>query len=394
LIVGNSALGIEQRELFMRILLALLAWSLASIATACSLCTSTINRATFGEEMDNAAVVVVGRLSNPQLNPNPAGVGAGTTDLTIDKVLKADSSFKAGRMMTLSRYMPVDPKQPPQFLIFFDRFRDKLEPLQGVAVKSPALLNYLEQAGAARAKGRAAALVYYAKYLDHADDAVALDAFMEFAKSKDADVGKAAQLLDPAMVRRLLAKKNLDSDKLSLYAFLLGSCGQDRDADELLRIAGELTGERKIALDGVLAGYLTLRPQEGWQRLAAILSDKRQPFSTRFAALRAVRMLQGCKGADIRPNALAVYRHVIRDGEMADLAVEDLRRWQWWELTADIAAQFGQESHRAPIVQHCLIRYALSCPLPEAKQLLARARQLEPDYVDDQEKLIPLPNRR
>jgi hypothetical protein len=57
-------------------------------------------------------------------------------------------------------------------------------------------------------------------------------------------------------------------------------------------------------------------------------------------------------------------------------------------LTADIAAQFGQPSHRAPIVQHCLIRYAMSCPLPEAKALVARARQVEPEYVEDQEKLI------
>jgi hypothetical protein len=336
--------------------------------------------------MGLASVVVIGRLSNPQFS---AAGGGGTTDLAIEKVVKSDGVLKDGGKMVLSRYMPVpDPKQPPRFLIFFDKFKDRLEPLQGVAVKSPAILAYLESARVERAKGRVPALVFYAKYLEHDDETIALDALVEFAKSKDADVAKAGTLLDPALVRRLLAKKGLDRERLALYGFLLGCCGQDRDGDELLRLANGLGGEQLFALDGILAGYATLRPRDGWNRLAAVLSDPKQHFDKRFAAIRAVRMLQGCHGAQSKAAVLAVYKHVVRDGELADLAVEDLRRWQWWELTADIAAQFGQPKHRAPIVQHCLIRYALACPLPEAKALVARARQVEPDEVEFQEKLI------
>ena len=374
----------------MRALFAFLGWSLATFGMACSFCQNPINRATFGEEMDTAAVVVIGTLANPRLNPNPiAGAGAGTTDFTIERVLKNDGSLKSLGTMALSRYMPVpDPKNPPRFLIFFEKFRDRLEPLQGFAVKSASLPGYLEAAGEARKKGRVPALVFYASHLDHADEAIALDAFMEFAKSKDADVAKAAMALDPTLIRRLLAKNDLDADRTSLFAFLLGCCGQDRDGDALLKLADSLTGERKSAVDGVLAGYVTLRPQEGWRKITDILADTKQPFATRFAALRTIRMLQGWKGAEIKAETLSAYKHIVRDGEMADLAVEDLRRWQWWELTAEVAAQFGQPTHRAPIVQHCLIRYALSCPLPAAQDLVARARKVDPAYVEDQEKIL------
>lgn len=371
----------------MRLLIAFLStFAIAAAASACSLCSNPINRATLGEEMDTAAVVAVGLLSNPRLNPASVA-GTGTTDFTIEKLIKTDGSLGDAKQMTIARYMPVpDPKQPPRFLIFFEKSADRLEPLQGFAVKSPALLAYLEGAKEARRQGRVPGLIYYARHLDHADEHVALDAFMEFAKSKDDDVFKAAKQLDPALVRRLLAKSTLDADRLSLFAFLLGCCGQDRDADDLLKTLPTLTGERRTAMDGVMAGYISLRPKDGWQKLAAVLGDAKQPFATRFAAVRTVRMLQGCHGSAIKPDVLAAYRNVIRDGDLADLCVEDLRRWQWWDLTSDIAAQFGKPSHSAPIVQHCLIRYAMSCPLPEARTIVARARQIDPEYVDDLEK--------
>ncbi len=375
----------------MRMVFALFIWSCVAVAaSACSLCTSFINSRTFGEELENAAVVVVGRLSNPKLNPNPnVGAGAGTIDLTIDNVLKNDGSLGDAKVITLDRYLPVpDPSRPPRYMIFFDKFRGRLTFMRGIAINSEAALPYLAESQAARVKGRIPALIHYAKYLDHADESIARDAFIEFAKSKDADVGKAGTMLDPALVRRLLAKRDLDCDRLALYAFLLGCCGQDRDADDLLKLLGNLTGEQKIATDGVLAGYTTLRPRDGWKRISALVSETKQPFHHRYAAVRAVRMLQGWRGVEIKTDALTAYKHVIREGDMADLVVDDLRRWQWWELTADIASQLGQPTHRAPIMQHCLIRYAMACPLPEARAMVARARQIDREYVEDQEQLL------
>ncbi len=75
-----------------------------------------------------------------------------------------------------------------------------------------------------------------------------------------------------------------------------------------------------------------------------------------------------------KPVMLNAYQQVVGDGEMADLAIEDLRRWKTWDLTPLILAQYGKASHDAPIVKRGIVRYALSCPLPEARGFLGRIR--------------------
>lgn len=181
----------------MRLLVSIVLFLTGPAAWACSLCSNPINRATLSEEMDLASVVVCGKLANPRLG-SASQPGAGTTDLHIDEVLKDKGLLGATRQLTLSRYLPVaDPKQPPRYLVFLEKYRDKLEPIQGIPIKSPAVIAYVKQAQAARTKGRIHALEFFGQHFDDADDAVAWDAFMEFAKSKDADVGEAARRLDP-----------------------------------------------------------------------------------------------------------------------------------------------------------------------------------------------------
>jgi hypothetical protein len=374
----------------MRLILIAGCWSLASMATACSLCVNPVNRATLGEEMDSASVILLGTLSNPRLNANPAaGLGGGTTDLTIERIVKNDGTIGAQKSLEVPRYLPVpDPKNPPRYLIFFDKFRGRLEPLQGVNVRTAALATYLDQLPATRAKGRVAALVFYGKHLDHPDEAIAADAFVEFAKAADADVAAAGARLDPAELRRMLAKAKLEPERLSLAAFLLGCCGTDADYALLLKSMRGLDRDALAASDGFLAACATLRPSEGWKEIAARIADGKQPFSSRMAALRAARMMHGWKGEAVKPEIVAAYRTVIPDGEFADMAIEDLRRWKWWDLTPQIAEVFGRPTHNAPILRHCIIRYALACPRPEAKAIVARARQIEPDWVEHEEKML------
>src|SRR5687767_6773069 len=93
---GFPPLPTNKRSLFMarRPLIALLASFLCpgAVAWACSLCANPVNRASLGEEMDLAPVVVYGWLSEPRLNPIGDGApGAGTTRLTIEKVVKDDA---------------------------------------------------------------------------------------------------------------------------------------------------------------------------------------------------------------------------------------------------------------------------------------------------------------
>ena len=119
---------------------------------------------------------------------------------------------------------------------------------------SPALLQYLQATLPERSKPRAQALLAYAKYLDDPDRAVADDAFHEFAKSKDVDVGQASKQIDRALVRRLVQDSKNDPDRLSLFAFLLGGCGDQQDAKQLRALIEPPNQNLARALDGVLAG--------------------------------------------------------------------------------------------------------------------------------------------
>ena len=75
-------------------------------------------------------------------------------------------------------------------------------------------------------------------------------------------------------------------------------------------------------------------------------------------------------------------------GELADLAVEDLRRWRMWDLTREVLNLYGKKGYDAPIMQRALVRYALSCDDNAARSFLAERRSKEPDLVKEVEESL------
>lgn len=353
-------------------------------APACSFCPSPIQRFSLGMELERADLAFFGYALNPRRNLDPSALpGSGTTEMHIERVLK-DHPILKDKVITLERYIPVlDPKQPPRFIVFCEVYKGKLDPYVGRPAKSPAVLEYLEAARAERAKGPEAALVYYARFLGHPDDVIAEDAFLEFARASDQDVGNAARRLDPVPLRKLLQNPKIDADRISLFAFLLGSCGTTADADFLRQRILAAKDEDQRALDGLLGGYIALRPKEGWDLTLRMLADSKENFAKRFAALRTVRFYQGWKPAETMPFMLRGYQSLIPDGEMADLAIEDLRRWKKWDLTKSILEQYGKPSHAAPIIKRSILRYALCCPTAEAASFIERINKKEKAVLDE-----------
>ena len=354
-------------------------------APACSLCTSPLRKETLGQELDRANFVFFGYAANPRLNAEPGALpGSGATDFHIERIVKNEPALGERKIVTLERYVPVlDPKDPPRFLIFCNDFKGKLDPYLGRQTKSRAIVDYLEHARTERAKGRLAALQYYATFLDHPDDIIAEDAFLEFARSADEDVGQAAKKLQPARLRALLQNPKLDADRVSLFAFLLGNCGAASDADFLRKHIEKAKVDDPRALDGLLGGYIALRPQEGWKLVKEILGNPQYNFLRKYAALRTVRFYMGWQPALTKASMADAYQLLIPDGEMADLAIEDLRRWQNWDLTSLILAQYGNKTHDAPIVKRGIIRYALCCPLSEAHRFLERIQGRDVELIRD-----------
>jgi len=237
---------------------ALLAVLLASVpASACSICNGNfLQMNTYRQEADIAKVVLFGTAENPQLIGN-----GGTTDLRIEKVLKNDPFLGNTKVVKLPRFLPItDPKNPPRVLVFCDVFNNKLDVYRGVPCQSEAVVEYVKGALALDPKDRSAALLYFFRYLEHAEKPIAEDAFLEFAKANDQEIGAVAPKLDPAKLRAWVTARETQAYRLNVYALMLGACGGDQDAALLRLMVDKPSDEAISALDGILAGYVHLRP--------------------------------------------------------------------------------------------------------------------------------------
>ena len=161
---------------------------------ACTYCDpSNLKTLTFRQEARTSKIVAIGTLSNARL------VGDnGYTDLTFDDIIKDDSARGKKHVLTLPRWVPIDPKKPPQMLMFIDVFDGKLDPFRGVSLHGKGLGDYLRGALAIDDRDRMKALAYAFKHLDSPDPEVAADAFLELAKASDREIGEVGPKLDPA----------------------------------------------------------------------------------------------------------------------------------------------------------------------------------------------------
>ena len=78
-----------------------------------------------------------------------------------------------------------------------------------------------------------------------------------------------------------------------------------------------------------------------------------------------------------------VLKLAVADEALADVAVEDLRRWGWWELTDAVLTSFNLKNHDSPLVRRAIARYALSCPRDQAKQFVADLKKKDAALVAD-----------
>jgi hypothetical protein len=365
--------------------------ALAPPAPSCSLCDGRLAQVpTFRQEAAKplARMILYGTIHNPRIGPG----GAGVSDLQIKAVLRSDPYLKGKTSIEIPRYLSVsDKKDPPKFLVFCDLYEGKLDPYRGVPLKSAGAVDYLKKALSLDAKDTAGNLAFFFRHLDDPDPELARDAFLEFARAGDADVARAAPKLAADKLRGWLEDKRTPPERLSLYAMLLGACGKEADAAYLRGLLDKNDPRFRDSADGLVAGYIHLKPREGWELAHAILRDGRQPLTLRLAVLRALHFYHGAQPRESRPHVLKGMEAMLRQGDLADLAVEDLRRWGMWDLTPEVLAVYGRKGYDAPIMKRAILRYALSCrPTRESNDFLAKRRADEPDLVKEVQESLRL----
>jgi hypothetical protein len=361
-------------------------------ALPCNLCVNVRQTPTFRQEASApcAKLILHGVLENARLKDSPAG--AGTTDLRILEVLKSDAAAlpslrkKPGDVVVLQVYVPIeDPKDPPHYLLFCDVTVKGIDVYRSVLLGSARAAGYAKQAMALVGVESKRALPFFFRHLDDADPQIATDALMEFARASDADIGEVARTLRPETIRKWLADPKTDESRLGLYAFLLGACGTKEDAAWFQSVLGKPTARMQSAYDGILAGLIQLRPREGWELAEKMLREGKQQPLVRLAIVRMLRFYMGWKPVESRAAVHRCLSAIVAHGELIDLAAEDLRRWQMWELTDQVLALYGKKGLDAPIHRRAILRYALTCPKREAKAFVEMVRRKDADLVSEVE---------
>jgi hypothetical protein len=353
-----------------------------------------------------SAVILYGTFANPRRSVNSTGdkeeAAKWITDFHILKVIKTDPALGKRNVIEIPRYVPVpDPRNPPKFLVFVDVYKGELEPYRGVKVDSAAVLDYLKEALALDDKDPVGALRYFFRYLDHADQTVADDAFREFARADYQDLRAAAKFFPAEKLARWLRDSKTPAERLRIYALLLGQCGKEEHAN-LLR--GMLDDPKKCAgFDGMLAAYTMLKPADGWAHLKRILGNEKEDFRTRYAALRAVRFFWE-NTTDVAENKKLDKKDfleglclLLNQGDIDDIAVECLRQWQRWERTEQVLELFNQKTRNlSAITKRAILLFAMAAEKSrhpaqaKAKAFVARMRQADPDWVSDTAELLEL----
>ncbi|HSQ57752.1 MAG TPA: hypothetical protein VLM40_18665 [Gemmata sp.] len=363
---------------------------------ACPFCNAT--GTTLTGEVAQADFILYGTLSNPQRDPNdPTGLNKGTTDFTIEMVIKPHDMVKGKKTITIPRYLlPSADGKEYKHLIFFNVYNGQMDPYRGEPVpKDSKLPEYLKGAIDVRGKDTTTRLLYFFKYLEDQDIVVSTDAYTEFGYADYKDIATVAPKLPAEMLMRWLKDPNTRGSRLGLYGLLLGHCGKSADAKTIRALLDDKDRSYVSGLDGVVAGYILLDPKEGWNYLVNLIRKKDQEFPVKYAALKTVRYFYEFRSDVIaHEKSLDAIRMLMDDPDIADMPIEDVRKWKLWNLTPVVLGYAQKESHSGtPITMRAILKFAIMASWADPKntaaaEYVAAAKKKDPKRVQFLEEVL------
>jgi hypothetical protein len=365
-------------------------FGLALPANTCPFCTQELGR-TMVEDYSKASLVIYGTFTNARLKDGGGFAGEGETDFVIEQVIKSDPAIKGLKKVTIPQYRN-HPKI--KFVLFCDVYKGRIDPYRAdVVADGSELVEYFT--GAVKVKDRPLPerLAYCFPYLNSKEFEVSLDAYREFGAADYKEYRDMAKKLDPQVLIGWLDDPKTPPYRFGLYASLLGHCGKGKEQADFLRRLIENTDRHKgSGLDGMMVGMIMILPKEGWRYVEHdVILNTKSDFQTRYAALRAMRFLWAQRPDLVEKAALV--NGMIEAAEfsdIADFAIEDLRKWQRWEMTDQVLKLAGRKSHDVGVIQRAALRFALQSPAKAAADYVTQARKRDPEQVRDTEEILKL----
>lgn len=317
---------------------------------------------TVGEMVDEGYTVVLAKWVSVE-KPIPRQT-VGRTTYRVFAVLKdSENAIKDNAELVLDRFWPGKPGD--LFLIYGSPTRKKEWP-RPIAI-SRTSIEYIKEVAAFDAI-RGNWLEFLLDYLEHPDPFVANDAYREFDDAQFDQIRKISTKLPREKLHKWV-KSEKTSYRRGLYGLMLGLCGTDADASlmaELIRVPEKETGY-ELQRDGLMAGYLLLKGEEGLKLLddTKLKAGQNVPFSDVYYARKAVRF--AWEHTDIpRERVKKSMRLLLDHPKHAEYAVLYLTHWKDWEAQDQVMAVYENEQLATGYCKTLIARYLLKCSADSA----------------------------
>ncbi|QDT37103.1 hypothetical protein [Stratiformator vulcanicus] len=367
-------------------------------AIACPFCQAPA--LTLTEQICESDVVLLAEWVDAT-KPEADGSVKAATRFEVKAVVKGD--FQPKQILQLAGYQPGDPNQ----LFLMTGYKAELIEWDLPLEITQAAFDYVKAAPDPD-QPTAERLEYFVKYLEHADDLVATDAYGEFANAPFDDIAKVSSKLPKDKLSTWVIDPKTDAARLGLYGLLTGLAGDDEDRRVLEEFITQPSDDIRLGLNGIISGYLLLSGDEGLELLVKtklkpefILDESGEvkldesgmpvpvPFSETYGAMQAVGFMWQYGGDRIAPEKLKAAMRVVLDRpDIADFAIVDLARWKDWSIQDRLFNLYGSDGFEVPGMKRAIIKYFLASTrdLPEGVSL-DDAEKL-PEHVTKGQKIL------
>ncbi|MBT7919061.1 MAG: hypothetical protein HN617_16100 [Planctomycetaceae bacterium] len=358
-------------------------------ATACPFCAATTQ--TFTEEMSAMDSVVFAELVKlpPPIKPGTRleeGQEIPRASFKIVKAVKGSDLVKIGQMIEAIYFgeakigsvflvMGVDPPNvawstPLQVSATTQAYIEELPNLPTDAVKR---------------------LVYFQKYLEHKEEALARDAYDEFAKTPYDVIRALKSNMNHDQLVTWVSDENIPASRRRLYLTLLGICGTQADLPMLETLLKSGERRKKAGLDALIGCYLTLRGEEGMPLIEDLfIKNKKSEYADTYAAIMALRFHGTESDVIPRKRILEAMRYMLERPQLADLVIPDLARWEDWSQVDRLVKLFKDADEQTSWVRVPVVNYLRQCPLPAAKEQIKKLEKIDPAAIKRANTFFPV----
>lgn len=367
-----------------------IAWlvTLSGQVWSCPLCGPA--SPTLAEMAASASVVVIAKYEEGE-QPDLATGSSGWTRYKIDELVKVESGvLMVNEATTLPRYRHG---APGDLVLMYGTLREEEIRWYEVVDISESIRTYMEQAPAIDAP-TTERLTYFIRFLEHPEQVIATDAYSEFAIAPYADIVPLRPLMQPKQLREWIEHVNEPADRnvrVGLYGLMLGLSGDSSDAAFLESKILQHADNYAFGIDGLTGGYLLLTGDAGLQRLSEeILSNPEATVDEIFPILSAIRFAWTFGESEVpREGLIRAMRLLLKNRQLADLAMIDLARWRDWESMDEIVALFDDPRFNSPAIRRSVFRFLMTAEtsaapatgrdhVSEAQRHLQRLEKIDP----------------